>query len=259
MITFLFCTADTAVRLLCQLSCRWLGIVAGRYVYMQDLQQLNHPPPHLPHPLPRWPHYQSPVRISPLSHYLRLHPDQEFVSYILHGLASGFHIGYSARRVTLLSSLRNHQSSLANPQVISDYIGEEVALGRMVGPLPSAMRSVLHCSPTGLVPKGRESGQWRMIVDLSFPCGGSVNDGIPREPCSLRYASVDEALQFITKLGCNTLLLKIDLKSAYRMVPVHLGDRRLLGISWEGEVYVDQALPFGLRSAPKLFTVWLMQ
>ena len=132
-------------------------------------------------------------------------------------------------------------------------------MGQTVGPLLSAMMSVLHCSPTGLVPKGRESGQWRMIVDLSFPCGGSVNDGIPREPCSLRYASVDEALQFITKLGCNTLLLKIDLKSAYRMVPVHLGDRRLLGISWEGEVYVDQALPFGLRSAPKLFTVWLMQ
>ena len=85
-----------------------------------------------------------------------------------------------------------------------------------------------------------------MIVDLSFPSGGSINDGIPREPCSLRYASVDKALQFIAKLGCNTDLLKIDLKSAYRMVPVHLGDCRLLGISWEGEVYVDQAVLFGL-------------
>ena len=78
-----------------------------------------------------------------------------------------------------------------------------------------------------------------------------------------RYASVDEALQFITKLGCNTLLLKIDLKSAYRMVPVHPGDRRLLGISWEGEVYVDQALPFGHQSAPNRLPScslrWLMQ
>ena len=169
------------MHLLCQLSCRLLGIVAERYVYMQDLQQLNHPPPSLPHPLPRWPHYQSPVRISLLSHYLQLHPDQEFVSYILHRLVSGFHIGYSTRQVTLRSSLRNHQSSFANPQVISDYIGEEVALGRMVAPLPSAMRSAVHCSPTGLVPKGKESDQWRMIVDLSFPCGGSMNDGVPHE------------------------------------------------------------------------------
>ena len=127
-------------------------------VYMQDLQQLNHPPPSLPLPLPRWPHSQSPVQVSPLSHYLQHHPDQGFVPYVLHGLASGFHIGYSARRVTLRSSLTNHQSSLANPQVISDYNGEEVALGQMVGPLPSAMRSVVHCSPTGLVPSQGSGG-----------------------------------------------------------------------------------------------------
>ena len=50
------------------------------------------------------------------------------------------------------------------------------------------------------------------------------------------------------------MLLKIDLKSAYRIVPVHPADRHLLGLSWDGSVYVDQALPFGLRSAPKLFT-----
>ena len=27
-------------------------------------------------------------------------------------------------------------------------------------------------------------------------------------------------------------------------------DRHLLGIYWDGQVYVDAALPFGLRSAP---------
>ena len=26
-----------------------------------------------------------------------------------------------------------------------------------------------------------------------------------------------------------------------------------LGMQWQGEVYVDAALPFGLRSAPKIF------
>ena len=124
----------------------------------------------------------------------------------------------------------------------------------MVGPLPTAMTDVVHCSPTGLVPKGRESGQWRMIVDLSYPSGRSVNDGIAPPLCSLKYASVDDALRFITRLGRNTLLLKVDLKSAYRIVPVHPRDRHLLGICWEGQVYIDQALPFGLRSAPKLFT-----
>ena len=40
---------------------------------------------------------------------------------------------------------------------------------------------------------------------------------------------------------------------AYRMVQVHPEDRLLLGMSWEGALYVDTVLPFGLRSAPKIF------
>ena len=49
-------------------------------------------------------------------------------------------------------------------------------------------------------------------------------------------------------------MAKIDIKAAYRMVPVHPQDRHLFGMMWEDKVYVDAALPFGLRSAPKIFT-----
>ena len=48
--------------------------------------------------------------------------------------------------------------------------------------------------------------------------------------------------------------MKMDLKEAYRIVPVHPDDQHLLGISWNGQVYIDRALPFGLRSAPEIFT-----
>ena len=37
------------------------------------------------------------------------------------------------------------------------------------------------------------------------------------------------------------------------MVPVHPDDQSLLGISWHGNSFVDRALQFGLRSAPKIF------
>ena len=37
-------------------------------------------------------------------------------------------------------------------------------------------------------------------------------------------------------------------------MPVHPDDRLLLGMEWQGQAYVDTALPFGLRSAPKIFT-----
>ncbi len=46
----------------------------------------------------------------------------------------------------------------------------------------------------------------------------------------------------------------MDVKGAYRIVPVHPGDRRLLGMRWRGQLFVDTALPFGLRSAPQIFT-----
>ena len=38
------------------------------------------------------------------------------------------------------------------------------------------------------------------------------------------------------------------------MVPIHPEDQPLLGIYWDNVVYIDRVLPFGLRSAPKIFT-----
>ena len=38
------------------------------------------------------------------------------------------------------------------------------------------------------------------------------------------------------------------------MVPVHPEDQHLLGVEWNGAVFIDKFLPFGLRSAPKIFS-----
>lgn len=67
------------------------------------------------------------------------------------------------------------------------------------------------------------------------------------------YVSVEQIVQDVVALGPGSLLAKLDVRSAYRIVPVHGDDRGLLGLSWDGGVYVDCTLPFGLRSAPKLF------
>ena len=49
----------------------------------------------------------------------------------------------------------------------------------------------VHVSPLGVIPKSESGKQW-LILDLSSPEGGSVNDGINKELCSLSYMSVDE-------------------------------------------------------------------
>ena len=48
-------------------------------------------------------------------------------------------------------------------------------------------------------------------------------------------------------------MAKVDIESVYRLVPVHPHDRALQALQWQGQLYVDPMLPFGLRSAPKIF------
>ena len=55
-------------------------------------------------------------------------------------------------------------------------------------------------------------------------------------------------------LGLATQLAKIDIKEAYQMLSVHLQERPFLAVSWEGDVYVDCQLLFGLASAPAIFS-----
>ena len=106
----------------------------------------------------------------------------------------------------------------------------------------------------GLFPNPQQPGKWRLITDLSSPEGFSINEGIASRLSSLSYTSVDEAVTRVLELGRSTVLAKFDIQGAYRLVPVHPVDRVPLGMKWYGALYVDAALPFGLRLAPKLFT-----
>ena len=78
-----------------------------------------------------------------------------------------------------------------------------------------------------------------------------MNDGIPKEICSLRHPTIDLAIGQILQLGGRTQLSKLDIKDAYRIVPEHPQDWKLLGLFWKGSYYIDTRLPFGLGSAPK--------
>ena len=49
-------------------------------------------------------------------------------------------------------------------------------------------------------------------------------------------------------------MAKFYVASAYRNVTIHPDDRPLLGMQWRGNYFVDLVLPFGLCSAPFIFT-----
>ncbi len=93
----------------------------------------------------------------------------------------------------------------------------------------------------------------RMIHDLSFPPGNSVNDFIDPEQFRLHYKSIDDAVGICMSYPEPCYLAKSDLRSAFNHVLVNPKFWHLLGFEWRGLYYASACLPFGLRSSPALF------
>ena len=179
------------------------------------------------------------------------------MSGTFYGLQGGFRVGFN-HTSPLAPAKKNMPSAAEHPEVLEEYIQGEVRQGRMIGLLAGEVRDGCHMNRMGVIPKGQTPGKWRLITDLSFPEHRSMNDGIDSHLYSLQYTSVEKVATAAMGLGRGALLAKLNVKSAYRLIPVHPLHRLipvhplhrpLLGIEWQGSVYVDGMLPFGLRSA----------
>ena len=149
--------------------------------------------------------------------------------------------------------MRTHRGALAYPDSVSQYLTNEVQLGRVAGPFRSApFDDGFVISPLNTVEK-RDSSERHVIVDLSWPSGSSVNDGILSDsfldvPIDLHYPTIDCIADAVVATGRGCLLYKRDLKKAYRQFPVDPHDYHLLGYLWQDEFYFDTVLTMGLRS-----------
>ena len=192
----------------------------------------------------------TPLNVDLLATELVNHPDTSFVNSLVNALRYGTRIGYQGPQRERVS--HNLVSASQHPEVISANLDKEIQLGRVAGPFLSSPLPHLQCHPIGVVPK-KHSTDWRTIYHLSYPEGDSINDYIPEDPYSLQYVRVDDAIQILQSLGPGAFMAKTDLKSAFRLMPIHPDDWNLLGIYWQPNYYVDLYLPFGLCSAPYLF------
>lgn len=180
---------------------------------------------------------------------LRDYPDNIICEFLEFGWPLGYH-----SEVLPVFDLRNHRGALNFPAAVESYLTDEIHLGRVAGPFDVIpFTDAFVASPLNTVPK-RDSSERRVIVDLSWPCGHSVNDGIPRDsflgdPLDLSYPTIDAIVDAVVSLGRGCLLYKRDLRKAYRQFPVDPFDYHLLGYSWDGHFYFDTVLTMGLRSA----------
>lgn len=132
-----------------------------------------------------------------------------------------------------------------------EKIYSEVTAGRMSGPYLLPPMPNLHVSPIGVVPKA--DGGWRMITHLSYPPSFSINEHIDPQFTTVTYTSFDTVVQTISTLGPMALLAKVDIKNAFRLLPIYPGDFELLGIYINGAYYIDKCLPFGCSISCKIF------
>ena len=219
----------------------------GLYRYTDHLMAYESLPPQWDHIDPHLLPITTPLHVGIWEQCLASHPDKQFAQYIVQGLHKGFRIGFDASR--------NMPSTSEQHDIVSKYLQEEIAEGRILGPFtPGELNTPIHISPIGVIPKRHQPNKWRLIVDMSSPDGFSINDGINTELSSLTYIKIQDVIQQILQLGPGAELAKIDIKSAYCIIPINPADRHLLGMAWDGKINIEACLPFGLRSAPKIFS-----
>ena len=157
------------------------------------------------------------------------------------------------RSVHVSSMSPNHSSALQFSEHIDHYISTECSHGALLGPFDGPPIVNLHISPL-MTRLKRDSPHRRVIMDLSFPHGWSVNDSISSAmyvdgPAVVKLPSVYTMERKLLDLGRGAWMYKSDLARGYRQLRVDPADWDLLGFEHNGKFYVDICPPFGLRTS----------
>ena len=173
------------------------------------------------------------------AHKLRNHPDKAWVARLIEGFRHGVRLGYTGPLCLIWAC--SLPSAFTHPEAIDAELAKVCAAGRICGPFQDPLFPNLHCSGLRAIPK--KDGRWQMILHLSAPAGCSINDHIAQDDYLLDHTSIDDAIRILLWLGKGALMVKVDLKSAFQMVPVHPADWELLGMHWKEGFYFDTCLP----------------
>ena len=192
---------------------------------------------------------RTPLRINHWKRLMALHPEADKVQYILDTLTHGADLNFLGERDNSVVH-PNLKTATDKEDIVDTYVADELQLGRYLGPFDEPPCENFRSSPIGVIPK--DITKFRLINHLSFPRqGDSINAGIGSMECGL--GSYDEAVRLVTQVGPGAQLLKVDVKAAFRLIPVKKCDLHLIGIAWKGKYYLDLCLPFGLKTSPSIW------
>jgi len=194
----------------------------------------------------------TPINLAQFEQELSKHPNRPLVEWALSALRFGVRTGYNGNRSGYEHS--NLKSAAEQPAVLRDNIQKELEAGRLLGP-STVVPTKAKISPLGIVPKLR-SDKFRTINHLSFPYGSSVNDGQDDDDLHTEYDLVGVTLDWVRHHGKGCWIMGGDVENAFRIIPVHPADILLQYFKFEGKVYGDTNLVFGMRSSPVVFNTF---
>ena len=154
----------------------------------------------------------------------------------------------------------NHNSSNLDPKFMSNYILAEQKVGRYSeGFHPKELERIIgpFCTaPLGLTLKPH-TNTFRLIEDLSFPQNDplipSVNSGINSDDFPTTWGTFNKATALILSSPPGAEAATFDISAAYCLTPICPDQQHALCIYWNGTVYVDWAVMFGLASSAGVF------
>ena len=180
------------------------------------------------------------------------YPDREIIEFLKYG--------WPANRLPNMPpptiNWENHASAVNFPQAVESYLQNEINEGAVMGPFHSIPfdNGLVGVSPLSTRAK-KDSSERRIILDLSYPEGYSVNDWTPKDTylgmhVDLKYPGADDLAIRVYKLGTHCRMYKRDASRCFRWIPLNPHDYQLFGYVWNGFLYFDRVLAMGHHIAP---------
>ena len=162
--------------------------------------------------------------------------DRQFIFLLRYGFPLDIN-----KKAPLNSAFENHHSALINKAHVEAYIAEEIKHGAMVSHFKEPPLD-MHISPFLTRPKP-DSDRQRVIIDLSYPPGHSINAAVQKDvyldtPFLLTLPTVDTITSKIISLGRGSHIFKIDISHAFRHLKIDPGDINFLGLQNDGFFWI---------------------
>lgn len=181
--------------------------------------------------------------------HLQGYHDEHLCDFLEFGWPLGYHADNRPETVE-----DNHPSAKAHNEHVEKFVQVEMEHKAILGPFahpPFVPWS--RISPIMTRPK-RDSEDRRIIIDLSYPVGMAVNDGIQTDNhfgnnITYSLSSISDLIERVKQQGRGCYIWKADLTRAYRQWRVDPLDTPFLGMKVNGEYFLDLCPPFGCRSS----------